>query len=90
VREVLRMDQYSYIRTAVRVYKKGIRELSKETGHHPVTHRVDDHNFNPNRGGSILRYHGGSFLGCHYYNAVGDTLYAVTFGYDWSKKGRRS
>ncbi|MDD2277328.1 MAG: IS21 family transposase [Candidatus Neomarinimicrobiota bacterium] len=33
------MDQYSYIRTAVRVYKKGIRELSKETGHSRVTIR---------------------------------------------------
>ena len=27
---------------------------------------VDDHNFNPNRGGSFLGYHGGSILGCHY------------------------
>ena len=36
---MLRMDQYSYIRTAVRVYKKGIRELSKETGHSRVTIR---------------------------------------------------
>jgi len=33
------MDQYGYIRTAVRVYKKGIRELSKETGHSRVTIR---------------------------------------------------
>ena len=33
------MDQYSYIRTAVRVYQKGIRELSKETGHSRVTIR---------------------------------------------------
>ena len=33
------MDQYSYIRTAVRVYKTGIRELSKETGHSRVTIR---------------------------------------------------
>jgi transposase len=33
------MDQYSYIRTAVRVYKKGIRELSQETGHSRVTIR---------------------------------------------------
>ena len=31
------MDQYGYIRTAVRVYDKGIRELSKETGHSRVT-----------------------------------------------------
>lgn len=36
---MLRMDQYGYIRTAVRVYKKGIRELSKETGHSRVTIR---------------------------------------------------
>ena len=33
------MDQYGYIRTAVRVYDKGIRELSKETGHSRVTIR---------------------------------------------------
>ena len=33
------MDQYSYIRTAVRVYQKGIRELSGETGHSRVTIR---------------------------------------------------
>jgi transposase len=33
------MDQYSYIRTAVRVYQKGIRELSEETGHSRVTIR---------------------------------------------------
>ena len=33
------MDQYSYIRTAVRVYQKGIRELSQETGHSRVTIR---------------------------------------------------
>lgn len=33
------MDQYSYIRTAVRVYRKGIRELSEETGHSRVTIR---------------------------------------------------
>jgi len=33
------MDQYSYIRTAVRVYQKGIRELSDETGHSRVTIR---------------------------------------------------
>ena len=36
---MLKMDQYSYIRTAVRVYNKGIRELSKETGHSRVTIR---------------------------------------------------
>jgi transposase len=30
---VLVMEQYGYIRTAVRVYGKGIRQLSKETGH---------------------------------------------------------
>ncbi len=33
------MDQYSYIRTAVRVYHKGIRELAEETGHSRVTIR---------------------------------------------------
>lgn len=33
------MDHYSYIRTAVRVYGKGIRELSKETGHSRETIR---------------------------------------------------
>ncbi len=33
------MDQYSYIRTAVRVYQKGIRALSEETGHSRVTIR---------------------------------------------------
>jgi transposase len=33
------MDQYNYIRTAARVYQKGIRELSEETGHSRVTIR---------------------------------------------------
>lgn len=36
---MLRMDQYGYIRTAARVYGKGIRQLSKETGHSRETIR---------------------------------------------------
>lgn len=33
------MDQYEYIRTARRVYKKGIREIERETGHSRPTIR---------------------------------------------------
>ena len=33
------MDQYEYIRTAHRVYKRGIRQIQKETGHSRVTIR---------------------------------------------------
>ena len=33
------MDQYEYIRTAYRVYGKGIRQIQKETGHSRVTIR---------------------------------------------------
>jgi transposase len=36
---VIRMDQYEYIRTAHRVYKKGIRQIQRETGHSRVTIR---------------------------------------------------
>ena len=37
--KVIRMDQYEYIRTAHRVYDKGIRQIQKETGHSRVTIR---------------------------------------------------
>lgn len=33
------MDQYEYIRTAHRVYGKGVREIARETGHDPKTIR---------------------------------------------------
>ena len=33
------MDQYELIRTAHRVYKKSIREIARETGHHRETIR---------------------------------------------------
>jgi transposase len=33
------MDQYEYIRTAHRVYRKGIRQIQRETGHSRVTIR---------------------------------------------------
>lgn len=36
---MIRMDQYEYIRTAHRVYDKGIRWIQKETGHSRVTIR---------------------------------------------------
>jgi predicted transcriptional regulator len=36
---VIRMDQYEYIRTAHRVYGKGIRQIHRETGHSRVTIR---------------------------------------------------
>ena len=36
---MIRMDQYEYIRTAYRVYKKGIRQIERETGHSRVTIR---------------------------------------------------
>jgi hypothetical protein len=36
---VIRMDQYEYIRTAHRVYRKGIRQIQRETGHSWVTIR---------------------------------------------------
>ena len=36
-------------------------------GYQPVSCRVYGQNINPNRGGSFLRYHGGSILGCHYH-----------------------
>jgi hypothetical protein len=38
-RKVIRMDQYEYIRTAHRVYKKGTRQIQRETGHSRVTIR---------------------------------------------------
>jgi DNA-binding phage protein len=31
--ELLKMDQYEYIRTAQRVYGKNISELARQTGH---------------------------------------------------------
>lgn len=31
-----------------------------------MPYQVDEQNFNPTGGGSFLRYHGGSILGCHY------------------------
>lgn len=37
--KVIRMNQYEYIRTAYRVYDKGIRQIQKETGHSRVTIR---------------------------------------------------
>jgi transposase len=36
---VIRVDQYEYIRTAHRVYKKSIREIQRETGHSRATIR---------------------------------------------------
>jgi transposase len=39
VGEVIKLDQYEYIRTAHRVYGKGIRQIQKETGHSRVTIR---------------------------------------------------
>lgn len=30
---MLKVDQYEYIRTAHRVYCKGIREIARDTGH---------------------------------------------------------
>jgi|GEM_PF-6278866 len=30
---MIRMDQYGYIRTAYRVYKKSIKQICRETGH---------------------------------------------------------
>ena len=36
---MIRMDQYSYIRIAHRVYGKGIRQISRETGHSRETIR---------------------------------------------------
>ncbi len=30
---MISMDQYEYIRTAHRVYGKGVREIARETGH---------------------------------------------------------
>jgi len=36
---VIKMEQYDYIRTAHRVYKKSIREIERETGHSRVTIR---------------------------------------------------
>ena len=36
---MITMDQYEYIRTAHRVYKKSIRQIQKETGHSRVTIR---------------------------------------------------
>jgi predicted transcriptional regulator len=33
------MDQYDYIRTAKRVYKKSIKEICRETGHSRTTVR---------------------------------------------------
>lgn len=36
---MIRMDQYEYIRTACRVYHKGIRQIQRETGHSRVTIR---------------------------------------------------
>jgi len=39
VSEVIKMDQYEYIRTAHRIYGKGIRQIQKDTGHSRVTIR---------------------------------------------------
>lgn len=36
---MLKMDQYELIRTAHRVYGKGIREIANEYGHHRKTVR---------------------------------------------------
>jgi transposase len=36
---MIRMDQYSYIRIAHRVYGKGIRQIGRETGHSRETIR---------------------------------------------------
>ena len=36
---MIRMDQYSFIRTAHRVYGKSIRQISRETGHSRETIR---------------------------------------------------
>ena len=33
VERMIRMEQYSFIRTAHRVYGKSIRQISRETGH---------------------------------------------------------
>ncbi len=33
VEGMIRMDQYGYIRTAHRVYKKSIKQICRETGH---------------------------------------------------------
>jgi hypothetical protein len=39
VERMIRMDQYSFIRTAHRVYGKSIRKISRETGHSRETIR---------------------------------------------------
>jgi hypothetical protein len=39
VERMIRMDQYSFIRTAHRVYGKSIRQISRETGHSRETTR---------------------------------------------------
>ena len=36
---MVKMDQYELIRTANRVYGKGIREIAREYGHHRETIR---------------------------------------------------
>ena len=46
---------------------------------------VDDHNFNPNRGGSFLGYHGGSILGCHYQICRSHGISDATY-YNWKSK----
>ena len=38
-RGMIRMDQYGYIRTAHRVYKKSIKQICRETGHSRETVR---------------------------------------------------
>ena len=39
VARMIRMDQYSFIRTAHRVYGKSIRQISRETGTYPQAGR---------------------------------------------------